>query len=740
MQPVIQRSFGAGELAPVLHARADQAKYATGLRTCRNFVVRREGGVSNRPGLRFVSAAKDNVSGKLLFRYVSETIGQSVLIEAGSGYFRFYRNGAVVRVSAVPAYNGGTAYVPGDLVVTGGVNYYCVADTTGNAPPNASYWYALTADIYEVPTPYGGVDPLFKWTQSGNVITITQHGQKPRELVYSSLTRWVLRDISTAPTLAAPAGGAGVAGAAGALTFKYVITSLAKDSFEESNGSSPVTIASAVKGTPAAPNALSWTADPGADSYNVYEDPYGNGVYGFIGSAATNAFHDVGQDPDFSLTPPEARTLFGSTDNYPETSAVFQQRRFFANTNLEPDAVYGSRIGFPSNFGIASPLQDDDAVTFRIAGNNHHAVRFLVALKAGLVLMTDGGEWLLTGGGGSGTPITPSSLNVDQDTYVGCEPYAPPVVVGNTIVYVQARGTILRDLAFSQAVEGLAGQDLTIFATHLFEGKTILAIDYQQTPDSIIWCVLSDGTLVGLTYIPEQQLWGWHRHDTAAGGIVEDLCVVPETDRDTLYVLVARTIGGSTVRFLEKLESRIITDFDADSFFVDSGLSYSGVPAGTFSGLDHLNGQVVAVLADGVVVYDGDPAGADAATYTVAGGLITIPAVASNVHIGLPIRFAEIETLDLDVQGTDVRDKQKRVGAVTVLVEKSARAFAAGPDADHLEAYAQQPWDDPSDLYTGPCEVPLVSEFSSAGRVLLRQTAPLPITVLGIIPLFEIGG
>lgn len=741
MESTLQRSFGTGELAPAYHARADQAAYATGLRTCRNFLVRKEGGVSNRAGLRFVGATKSSTAGTRLFRYVSETAGSSVLIEAGSGYFRFFRNGAAVTVAGVPAYAGATPYVPGDLVLSGGVNYYCVSATTGNAPPNATFWYALTGNIYEIPTAYPVTD-RFKWTQDGRVITITHPSHPPRELTYSSLTRWVLSPIVFGAGITAPVGGAGVPGAAGALTYRYVVTSAKAETYEESIPSGTIVVAATAVPTQAAPIALSWTAVVGAAEYYVYGDPYGNGAFGFIGASSTNAFNDTGITPDFTLTPPIPRVLFGTPNNYPATATSHQQRRLFAFTNVDPEAVYGSRIGFPSNFGIASPLQDDDAVTFRIAGNNHNPVRWLLSLKTGLVVLTDGGEWTVTGSGGPGNIIAPNSIAPEQETYVGAADVRP-VIIGNTIVYLQARGAILHDLAFNQQVWGLGGRDLTIFATHLFKKKTIVAIDYQQVPDSIIWCVRSDGVLLGLTYIPEQDQWGWHRHDTAqnaTAGLFEDICVVPETSVDVPYVLVARTIGGVVVRYIEKLESREITTFDTDAFFVDGGLSYSGAPATVFSGLGHLNGQVVAVVADGSVLYNGDPAGASAASFIVSGGSLTLASAHTNVHIGLRY-VSDLETLDLDANvAIPIRDKKKRVGAVGLLVEASARSFSAGPDATHLRTYTQQAWAAAADEFTGLLTLNMTSSFGDAGRVLVRQTDPLPLTVLGLLPSLELGG
>ncbi|HMG18859.1 MAG TPA: hypothetical protein VK573_09055, partial [Gemmatimonadales bacterium] len=607
---IIERSFAAGELAPVLHARADLSKYTQGLRTCRNFVVRREGGVSNRPGFRFVAACKTDDFGTRLMRYVGSIAGESFLIEMGQGYFRFYQNGAPLEVTGVAPYDIGTDYVQGDLVEEADVIYYAKAATTGDTPPDASFWHPLTDALYEIPTPYA-LSQLPDWNQSGNVITLTHPAYPPYELICYDETTWVLQPVSTLPTLGAPQTVVGVAGAAGTLTYVYVVTAAADDTYEETNPSSPATIASCAVPTAAAPNTLSWAALTGAAEYYVYCDPFGNGVYGYLGTAISTSFNDTGVTPDFALSPPTAVVRFQSSGDYPSHSAMYQQRRFFANTDLEPDAIWGSRTGFRNNFGISTPLQDDDAVTFRLAGNNQHPIRHMAALKAGLILLTDGGEWTITGGAGPKSPITPSSVDASQETYVGIAADVRPAVVGNAILYVQARGTILRDLQFEQQVEGLAGRDLTIFATHLFERHTLTALDYQQVPHSIIWCVRDDGILLGLTYIPDQDIWGWHRHDSVSVGftsLFEDVCVLPELEEDALYVIVAREIDGDTVRYIERLERRDLRPgyIHATSFFVDSGLSYSGAPADVFSGLEHLEGQIVAVLADGIVLFDGD--------------------------------------------------------------------------------------------------------------------------------------
>src|SRR5688572_30743535 len=142
---VIQRSFAGGELAPIHHARADLAKYLQGGRTVENFLVRKEGGLANRAGFRYVDNTNDD-DPIILRRYEHETPGESILVEMGEGYFRFFKNGAAVEVTGVAAWSAVTNYVPGDIVVDGGVNYYCILASLNNDPPNATYWYPMPSD------------------------------------------------------------------------------------------------------------------------------------------------------------------------------------------------------------------------------------------------------------------------------------------------------------------------------------------------------------------------------------------------------------------------------------------------------------------------------------------------------------------------------------------------------------------------------------------------------------------
>lgn len=746
---LVLRAFSAGELAPSLSARADQALYQLGLKTCRNFLIQRQGGVINRPGTRFLGEVKDSADATLLYRWSFTAASQSTLIELGDQYARFWRGGERLEVvtADLDAYSGVTAYEQGDLVKDAGVGYYALRATTGDTPASSpADWYPLPAtganSIYEIPTPWLSTDftgptgrPRF--AQDGATIVITHSGYEPRLLTNLDPTgidddepSWTLSPIVFGPSIAAPANLAGTEGATGTAAPQYKVTAVKADTFEESLPTAAVTLSNAVEPpTEAAPNHLTWDAVADAVEYRVYKDPFGNGTFGLLERATEQEeFFDVGFAPDFSLTPPQAREPFGPAAHNPEVATHYQQRRVFAHTETDPATVWTSRTGFLSNLSIRSPLQDDDAVTFTISARDLHVVRHLVPLKQ-LVILTNTGEWLVRGN--SDGVLTPTGINLDQHAYHGASRVVP-VVIGNAIVYVQARGTSLRDLRFdAPSQSALGGRDLTLFAGHLVDGYTLTAIDYQLSPHSIVWVVRSDGTLLALTYLADVDQWGWSRCDSG-GDVFEDVCVVPEDDEDVVYVLVRRTVDGSTVRYLERLASRpLFTDasYAADAFFVDCGITQTGASTTSVTGLDHLEGETVYALADGAVQ----------GPFTVAAGAITLTTAASTVHVGLRIT-AQLETLPLDVHGTGVRAQRKRIQDLVTIVETSALDFYAGPASDQLVQVRRNPWESAAGLITGQRETLLTSRFREDGHVFIQHVNPTPLAILGLIPKFEVGG
>lgn len=281
-------------------------------------------------------------------------------------------------------------------------------------------------------------------------------------------------------------------------------------------------------------------------------------------------FTDKGILRDTSVTPPITRNPFSTaahSNNYPATCTYVQQRLGFANLAFDTESVQLSKIGQFHNFTTSSPIQEDDAVSFRMAGRQVNEVRHLLDLGT-LVIFTASGEWGLQAG-----VITPSSISTKQFSYNGASSRRP-IVINNTAIYVQARGSIVRDIGYNLQADGYTGNDLTVFSSHLFDGYQIVDWAYQKVPHSIVWAVRDDGTVVGMTYVKEHEIIGWHRHDFE-GGFVENVCSVPEGDEDAVYFVVKRTVNGVTRRYVERMPSRRVDDL-IDSAFMDSHVSFDG--------------------------------------------------------------------------------------------------------------------------------------------------------------------
>lgn len=417
-----------------------------------------------------------------------------------------------------------------------------------------------TASPYQIATPYAVADlPALKYTQSADVVTIAHPSYPPQELERTGDTAWSFANesggsfpgISFVPTIAAPTGLTIGGGSAGSDTF-YVATAVAADGEESAPSAALGYLGEA---TALVPFSIDTISAPGSVSVNIYKNS--NGIYGFIGSTITDNFTDRGYTPDYTLQPPTLTNPFNGTNNYPSAVAYFQQRQFFANLNSNPEGVYGSRSASYLNFDVRIPTQDDDAVTFTLIGSGRaNPVEHLLSLRTFLIL-TSGGEWAANGDGNG--VITPSEVNLVQYSFNGSSSL-PPIVIGSDALYVQARGSIVRDLAFDFLTDTYKGNDLTIFSNHLVDGYTLVDWTYAQIPESTVWMARSDGTLLGLTYIKEQEILAWHRHDFEDGdAVVEGVCAIPEGTEDALYVVINRTVNGQSVRYIERLGSRLVT-------------------------------------------------------------------------------------------------------------------------------------------------------------------------------------
>jgi hypothetical protein len=667
----LQRSFAGGEISPEMFGRIDDNKYQAGLATCRNFVAKPQGPIENRPGFAFVREVKDSTKKVRLIPFTYSTT-QTMILEVGAGYFRFHTQGATLMSGGVP---------------------------------------------YEIASPYAEAD-LFDlhYVQSADVLTIVHPNYAPRELKRLSATNWTLTTISFAAPIAAPASPTATATTVGSPTttmdYSYVITAIASDEVSESSQSAAATCTNNLF-TTGCYNTIAWSAVSGAARYNVYKQQ--GGLYGYIGQTTTTSLKDDNIAPDMGKTPPIYDNVFAASGDYPGAVSYFEQRRAFAGTNNKPQNIWMTKSGTESVMSYSLPIREDDRISFRVAAREANTIRHIVPLTQ-LLLLTGAAEWRVSSL--NSDAITPTTISVRPQSYVGAS-NVQPVIINNTLLYGAARGGHIRECAYNWQANGFISGDLSLRSAHLFDSYEVTDMTYAKAPQPVVWFISSSGKLLGLTYVPEQQIGAWHWHDT--DGTFESCAVVAEGADDRLYCVVNRTIGGVTKRYVERMGSRAFVD-PADAFFVDCGLTYSGTAATTISGLSHIEGKTVNILADGAVHPQ----------RVVSGGAITLDQAASKVQIGLPIT-ADAQTLPLAaaIDNSYGQGRFKNVNKVWLRVFRSSGIFV-GADADNLVEAKQrttEAYGTPPALKSDEIQVVLTPTWAASGQVFIRQSDPLPLTL-----------
>ena len=504
-----QKSFTGGELSPALYARNDLAKYQIGLKTLKNGFVRAEGCVSNRSGLEFVCEVKNSAEKVKIIPFSFNT-EQTYIIEFGNKYARFIKNGGqIINEDGSPV---------------------------------------------ETTTPYSSEElQNIKYAQNADVLTLCHNNHAPYELSRLSHTNWELSEINFKPQILPPDNVkcTWTGGSDHKARYYYVVTAVKKDTYEESNRSSVVSVVGEIESSWGVDEYITITYDAVEDAaeYNIYRSV--NGVYGYVGTTSSTTFKDTKIEPDLTSTAPVSTNPFENNNN-PGCVNYFQQRKVYACLSKNPQQLIASQTSTNNNFNISRPLNASDSINITLSEREVNEIRHIIAMND-LILLTSGGEWKLNGSDGSFTAS--ASLVASPQSFYGCSNVAP-VVSGNMILFVQSGGSVVRDLGYTYVSDSYDGEELSIFANHLFEGKTVVDMAYSKEPYRILWCVMSDGTVNALTYNRKQEVAGWHRHETK--GAFESVAVVREGNEDVVYFVVKRNINGIEKRFIERFSSRYV--------------------------------------------------------------------------------------------------------------------------------------------------------------------------------------
>lgn len=740
-----QVSFSGGECSPFLYPRIDLAKYQTVLKTCKNFFIHPHGGVSNRGGFRYVSTTKDSTKKTRIVEYIfSDT--QAYALEFGHNYIRFYTDGAQVVTAPSTPLEVATTYDEDDLL-----------DLKFNSSADTIY---ITHPSYKTQTltRYGATS----WTLADYE---SDNGPFMPENIDDSLTMQVSALTGTSVSLTSSTGYFTAGNVGGLFTLKhYMEGNSSTDSFTTTANGTSISCYSTWRlithGTWTGGIEIQKSIDGGStwtmlrkfsskDDYNVNtygteeaDEPFlirvacTSRTSGMIesdistdpfyqdGICRVNAYHgstsvSVTVLSDFGLTDATNAWSEGAWSDrrgYSSDSTFLQDRLVMTGSPEEPMTLHITETADYTSYIRHQDLLDTDGISITLRSRQLNAINGLVSLQS-LLAFTSSSEWLV---GAKDDLYTPTSTFRKPQGYRGSNGL-DPLIVGDTVIYLQSNGQVLRSFAYSFEKDGYTGIDLRIMSSHLFVGHEIVDMCYQQDNDSIVWMVRDDGVLISLTIMLEQEVIAFARHET--NGVVESVCSIPADGFDELWITVIRENGT----FVERMRERVQSTDVMDNVFLDSFVEDNTTMSTSVTLLDHLEGQDVRIIADGIVY----------PTQTVESGAITLPEARLNKYVGLAYN-ADFGTLDIaksDDKGM-VKGRKVKVSNCTFEVLNSRGGYV-GPDADNLyEAFIpdRSSTDETPALFSGPIRLPIGASYSDGGSVFYRQSDPLPITITAVVP------
>lgn len=661
----LKDSFNAGEVSPLMAARIRIDKYANALEVCKNMIPMVQGGVTRRTGTMFVNEVKASANSTRLVPF-EFSVTQAYILEFGDQYIRFYKDRGIIETSPGVPYEVATTYVNGDIA-------------------------------------------NLKFTQSADVLYITHPSYAPRKLSRTGHTSWTLSTIdfidgpylptnTTATTITPSAtSGSGITLTASSATFASTdVGRLVRIKHSSTWGYAKIT-------------AYTSTTVVSAD------------VKSNFGAATASAEWRLG--------------VYSTTTGFPACSMFFEDRLFFAGCTNFPQRIDGSSSSLYENFAPSktdSTVIDSNAVSFSLNAADVNAIRWMQDDEKGLIVGSVSGEWILRPSSLS-QALTPTNVTAKRSTAFGSA-NVQAVRAGRSSIYIQRAGRKVRELAYVYEVDGFRSPDMTVLSEHISEGGLVQS-DYQQEPWSIVWFIRNDGQLIGMTYERDQDVIGWHRHIIGGsynGGdaVVESVACIPTPDgtADETWLVVKRTIDGTTRRYIEYITPRFDEDTTSDAFFVDCGLTYSGSAASVISGLDHLDGETVSILADGATHPD----------RVVSAGSITLNRSAEKVHIGFAYE-SDVGTLNIEAGAADgtAQGKTKRIHRVSMRLYKTL-GLKFGPSSDKLDVMtfrtSADEMNNPPELFTGDKSINWNGHYEVEGKMYFRQDQPLPFTLLGLFP------
>lgn len=718
-------ALNGGELSPLLDGQISFEKYPRGSKTLENFIPTVQGPLIKRPGTRYVAPIK-NQANKTWLSTFEYNVDNAYVLEFGGQYVRFFQNhGQLISGTPVEVV---TPYLQTDLFNTDGTCRVRTAQSAdflyiahGSYEPRILKRLTSSSFQLDVFRPDGGpfkelndtATTVYSSAETG-AVTLTASSAIFQAGHVDSLFLLEAKNINSIP--AWEVGKAIVVGnrrRVGNRVYEALTAGT-------TGTATPVHVEGAV-----------FDGDPGVQ-WQFRDAGFGwVRITGFTSSTVVSATV-ISRLPSDTVgggnaTTRWAHAAWSSVEGWPTDVTFFRERLWFARGQTLWASVASGFDDF-SERDDNGQVTADLAITVTLASGNLNAVQWLFPDKE-LICGTAAGEFLV-GELQNGSPIGPGNVRARLQSKFGSRAIVP-VQAGAAILFTQRAGRKVREITYDGYSELYRSDDRTALSEHITQ-TGIVDMDYAQEPYSVAWCTRADGKLIGFTWNAEQNVWCWHPH--SIGGTdarVESVAAIPSPDgsRNELWMIVKRTINGTTTRYVEFMEAGWESPTpQSQAFYIDSGLSYSGPATTTITGLGHLEGQTVNILADG----SPHPA------RVVSGGSITLQRASSVVQAGLPY-VARMKTMRLEAgaQNGTAQGKLKRIHRVILRFKETVTGMF-GPSFDKLDEItfrtAQDPMDQPVPPFTGDKPLQWPGGYDRDAYVCFYDDKPCPVTLVAIFP------
>lgn len=441
-------------------------------------------------------------------------------------------------------------------------------------------------------------------------------------------------------------------------------------------------------------------------------------------------------------------TIGTPSSGNPTVPGFIQQRLALMGPVASPEQFNFSSVAAYYNFDVHNPIEADDAIQGTLVSGQLNTIKSMVPQPYGLIVFSDKLAWLFNGGS-NGTALSPLTIVANAQAYNGAADL-PPIIANDNILYVQAKGSIVRDLVYNYYTQIYTGSDISVLSSHLFYGYTLLEWAWCEEPFKIVWAVRNDGVLLSLTFLKEQELIAWAHHDTQ--GTFKSVTTVTETVAlgavDALYTVVQRVINGNTVNYIERMTELYYPNGMASAWSVDAGITYNGTATLSFTGATQLAGATVTGVAT-------DNLGNTTVIQPFSmptSGAFTLPAPTpvgatgyTNVTVGLAYT-PQLQTLALDLGEPTVQGKRKKITGVTVRVNQTlglqiGRSFSSLVNMKDLVLGNVGTMTNAlvTNLVTGDARTIIDPLWDVPGQYCIQQPLPYPASILGVIPEIAIG-